>query len=80
MLKQFLGLSMAHDLVITYLSNEQLAVELMRGTVRSWPCDGQLTSVSLSMNYAILHKIGIANWIYSEHDFTISTILLHLST
>ncbi|KAA0026241.1 putative mitochondrial protein [Cucumis melo var. makuwa] len=46
---------------LVILLPRQLAVELMRGTVRSWPCDGQLPSVSLSMNYAILHKIDIVS-------------------
>ncbi|KGN50616.1 hypothetical protein Csa_021419 [Cucumis sativus] len=42
----FLGLSTPEDLVVTYPSSKQLAVELTCGTVRSWLIDGQLGSSS----------------------------------
>lgn len=66
---------MVDDLVITYLFNEQLAIELIGGTVHLWPSDGQQPIISLRMKYAIMHKIGIVNWIPSMHTSTICTSL-----
>ncbi|TYJ98292.1 uncharacterized protein E5676_scaffold232G00030 [Cucumis melo var. makuwa] len=57
---KILGLSVVDDLVITYLFNEQLAIELIGGTVHLWPSDGQQPIISLRMKYAIMHKIGSA--------------------
>lgn len=56
-------------------SLQQLAMKLTGDTVHSWPTNDQLPVVSLSIKYAILHKIGIANWILSIHASTISTSL-----
>lgn len=39
-LNQLLGLSVPDDLVIHYPSNEQLALELSGGIVKSWPTEG----------------------------------------
>ncbi|KAA0025838.1 envelope-like protein [Cucumis melo var. makuwa] len=50
-------------------------MKLTGDTVHSWPTNDQLPVVSLSIKYAILHKIGIANWILSIHASTISTSL-----
>ncbi|KAA0067619.1 envelope-like protein [Cucumis melo var. makuwa] len=47
------------------------------GTVHVWPVDGQLPVTSLTVKYAILHRIGISNWIPSTHASTISTSLGH---
>lgn len=60
-----------------YPLNKQLAMELTGGTIRSWPNDGQLPVVSLSIKCGILHKIGIANWIPSTHVSTIFAALGH---
>lgn len=43
----------------------------------TWPVDGQLLVASLTIKYAILHYIGIANRILSTHASTISTSLGH---
>ncbi|KAA0059659.1 envelope-like protein [Cucumis melo var. makuwa] len=63
--------------VINYSFNEQLALQLSSGLVKSWPSEGQLSVACLSMKYAILHKIGIANWIPSTHASTVSATLGH---
>ncbi|XP_058747177.1 uncharacterized protein LOC131620187 [Vicia villosa] len=43
--------------------------------VRSWPLKGKLSASKLSMKYAILHKIGAANWVPTNHKSTVSTVL-----
>ncbi|KAA0031685.1 uncharacterized protein E5676_scaffold409G00210 [Cucumis melo var. makuwa] len=45
-----------------------------RGTLSSWPVNG-IPAVSLSVKYAILHKIGIANWFPSSHASSVSVAL-----
>ncbi|XP_058747007.1 uncharacterized protein LOC131619996 [Vicia villosa] len=43
--------------------------------VNSWPLKEKLTASKLSIKYAMLHKIGAANWVPTNHKSTISTIL-----
>ncbi|XP_058777084.1 uncharacterized protein LOC131651435 [Vicia villosa] len=43
--------------------------------VRSWPLKGKLSASKLSMKYAMLHKIGAANWVPTNHKSTVSTVL-----
>ncbi|KAA0047418.1 flocculation protein FLO11-like [Cucumis melo var. makuwa] len=60
------------------LTTEQHALELSSGLVRNWPIDGQFLVTKLSVKYAILHKISIANWYPSKHLGTFSTELAFL--
>ncbi|XP_058784396.1 uncharacterized protein LOC131659189 [Vicia villosa] len=41
--------------------------------VNSWPLKEKLTASKLSIKYAMLHKIGAANWVPINHKSTIST-------
>ncbi|XP_058746561.1 uncharacterized protein LOC131619489 [Vicia villosa] len=43
--------------------------------VNSWPLKEKLTASKLSIKYAMLHKIGAANWVPTNHKSTISTLL-----
>ncbi|XP_058741935.1 uncharacterized protein LOC131614357 [Vicia villosa] len=43
--------------------------------VNSWPLKEKLTASKLSIKYAMLHKIGAANWVPTNHKSTISTVL-----
>lgn len=48
-------------------------------THKSWPRKGQLSAVVLSVNYDILHKIGLlANLMISSHGFGVSPQLTNL--
>ena len=40
--------------------------------VRQWPLKGKLSASKLSVKFAILHKIGAANWVPTNHKSTIS--------
>ncbi|KAA0038413.1 uncharacterized protein E6C27_scaffold270G003120 [Cucumis melo var. makuwa] len=51
-----------------------LASVLSGGTLSSWLTNG-IPVVALSVKYAILHKIGIANWFPSSHASSISVAL-----
>ncbi|TYK02780.1 uncharacterized protein E5676_scaffold145G00390 [Cucumis melo var. makuwa] len=44
------------------------------GTLSSWPVNG-IPAATLSVKYAILHKIGIANWFPSSHASSVSAAL-----
>ncbi|XP_058765555.1 uncharacterized protein LOC131639057 [Vicia villosa] len=43
--------------------------------VNNWPLKEKLTASKLSIKYAMLHKIGAANWVSTNHKSTISTVL-----
>ena len=77
LLNTFLGIALVADYAVPYPTPEYLAEELTGGTIRVWSIDGQLPVASLTVKYAILHRIGIANWIPSTHASTISTSLGH---
>ncbi|KAA0042876.1 uncharacterized protein E6C27_scaffold44G003910 [Cucumis melo var. makuwa] len=47
---------------------------VINGTLSSWPVNGILDA-ALSVKYAILHKIGIANWFPSSHASSVSATL-----
>ncbi|XP_050938842.1 uncharacterized protein LOC127148689 [Cucumis melo] len=47
---------------------------VINGTLSSWPVNG-IPAVALSVKYAILHKIGIANWFPSSHASSVSVAL-----
>ncbi|KAA0042993.1 uncharacterized protein E6C27_scaffold75G00670 [Cucumis melo var. makuwa] len=51
-----------------------LATVLPGGTLSTWPVNG-IPAAALRVKYAILHKIGIANWFPSSHASSISAAL-----
>ncbi|KAA0054436.1 envelope-like protein [Cucumis melo var. makuwa] len=55
-------------------SIEVLASELSGGTLFSWLVNG-IPTAALSVKYAILHKIGIADWFPSSHASCVSAAL-----
>ncbi|XP_058750178.1 uncharacterized protein LOC131623191 [Vicia villosa] len=57
------------------VSDNQMCKEITAGQVKTWPVKGKLTASKLSVKYAILHKIGAANWVPTQHKSTISAIL-----
>ncbi|XP_058733072.1 uncharacterized protein LOC131604659 [Vicia villosa] len=42
------------------------------GKVNKWPIKSKLSASSLNVRYALLHKIGAANWVPTNHTSTIS--------
>lgn len=74
----FLKVSLFAGFSVVLPSHEQLALELSKGTMHSWPADGQLPTIKLSVKYVILHKISIANWYLATNVSAISTTLGNL--
>ncbi|XP_050908528.1 uncharacterized protein LOC127122192 [Lathyrus oleraceus] len=43
--------------------------------VRKWPLKGKLVASKLSVKYVMLHKIGAANWVPTNHKSTVAVML-----
>ncbi|XP_050919703.1 uncharacterized protein LOC127137275 [Lathyrus oleraceus] len=43
--------------------------------VRKWPLKGKLVASTLSVKYTMLHKIGAANWVPTNHKSTVAVML-----
>ncbi|XP_050916169.1 uncharacterized protein LOC127131282 [Lathyrus oleraceus] len=43
--------------------------------VRKWPLKGKLVASKLSVKYAMLHKIGAAKWVPTNHKSTVAVML-----
>ncbi|KAA0066488.1 uncharacterized protein E5676_scaffold572G00570 [Cucumis melo var. makuwa] len=70
----FLGNAVSINFALSSPSIDVLASELSGGTLSSWPVNG-IHAAALSVKYAILHKIGIANWFPSSHASSVSAAL-----
>ncbi|KAA0025854.1 uncharacterized protein E5676_scaffold195G00330 [Cucumis melo var. makuwa] len=70
----FLGNIVDIDCSPSCPSTEVLATVLSGGTLSSSPVNG-IPATALSIKYAILHKIGIANWFRSSHASSVSAAL-----
>ncbi|KAA0034931.1 envelope-like protein [Cucumis melo var. makuwa] len=64
----------SHYSPLIHSDTDVLAFVLSRGTLSFWPTDG-IPVIALSVKYAILHKIGIANWFPSSHASSVSVAL-----
>ncbi|XP_050941531.1 uncharacterized protein LOC127149711 [Cucumis melo] len=70
----FLGNAVFINFAPSSSSTEVLASELSGGILSSWPVNS-IPAAALSVKYAILHKIGIANWFPSSHASSVSAAL-----
>ncbi|KAL5161513.1 hypothetical protein HKD37_07G018785 [Glycine soja] len=55
------------------VSEHQIAKEITAKQVQHWPKKGKLSAGKLSVKYAILHRIGTANWVPTNHTSTVAT-------
>ncbi|XP_050919322.1 uncharacterized protein LOC127136851 [Lathyrus oleraceus] len=55
------------------VTDDQVCKEITAKQVRHWPNKRKLSAGKLSVKYAILHRIGTANWVPTNHTSTIST-------
>ncbi|XP_050916329.1 uncharacterized protein LOC127131451 [Lathyrus oleraceus] len=55
------------------VTDDQLCKEITSMQVKHWPNKCKLIAGKLSVKYAILHRIGIVNWMPINHTSTIST-------
>ncbi|XP_058784437.1 uncharacterized protein LOC131659240 [Vicia villosa] len=49
------------------VSDNQMCKVITAGQVKTWPVKGKLNASKLSVKYAILHRIGAANWQTLKH-------------
>ncbi|XP_058724890.1 uncharacterized protein LOC131596299 [Vicia villosa] len=57
------------------VTDNQVCQVITAKHVKIWPMKEKLTASKLSIKYAMLHKIGAANWVPINHKSTISTVL-----
>ncbi|KAL5133640.1 hypothetical protein HKD37_03G006932 [Glycine soja] len=55
------------------VSEHQIAKEITAKQIQHWPKKGKLSAGKLSVKYAILHRIGAANWVPTNHTSTVAT-------
>ncbi|KAK2410131.1 hypothetical protein QL285_045517 [Trifolium repens] len=56
-------------------TNNQICKTITANQVKVWPLKGKVPSAMLSVKYAILNRIGAANWVPTTHSSTIATNL-----
>ena len=56
-------------------TDNQVSREITANQVTTWPKKGNISSGKLSVKYAILNRIGAANWIPTTHSTSIATCL-----
>src|ERR1043165_4563868 len=55
------------------VTDNQVCQVITAQQVKHWPLKGKLTASKLSVKFAMLHKIGAANWVPTNHKSTISS-------
>ncbi|XP_057452477.1 uncharacterized protein LOC130744305 [Lotus japonicus] len=60
------------------ISLNVITKEITAGHVKSWPKKGIMSTGALSVKYALLNRIGAANWFLTNHSSHISTGLAQL--
>ncbi|XP_058767963.1 uncharacterized protein LOC131641684 [Vicia villosa] len=53
------------------LTDNEVCKVITGGKVKKWPIKSKLSASSLNVRYALLHKIGAANWVPTNHTSTI---------
>ncbi|XP_050885318.1 uncharacterized protein LOC127089525 [Lathyrus oleraceus] len=57
------------------VTDNKICQVITANQVRKWPLKGKLVASKLSVKYAMLHKIGIANWVPTNHKSTVAVML-----
>jgi hypothetical protein len=55
------------------VTNNEVCKTITANQVKVWPLKGKVPSVMLSVKYAILNRIGTANWVPTTHTSDIAT-------
>ncbi|XP_058751064.1 uncharacterized protein LOC131624093 [Vicia villosa] len=53
------------------VTDNEVCKVITGGKVKKWPIKSKLSASSLNVRYALLHKIGAANWVPTNHTSTI---------
>jgi hypothetical protein len=59
-------------------TNNQICKTITANQVKVWPLKGKVPSAMLSVKYAILNRIGYANWVPTNHTYGITAQLAKL--
>ncbi|XP_058742603.1 uncharacterized protein LOC131615119 [Vicia villosa] len=54
------------------VTDNEVCKVITGGKVKKWPIKSKLFASSLNVRYALLHKIGAANWVPTNHTSTIA--------
>ncbi|XP_058784318.1 uncharacterized protein LOC131659097 [Vicia villosa] len=73
-INNYLGRSEEAQLKLDVSDNKVCQV-ITANQVKRWPLKRKLSASKLSMKYSMLHKIGAANWVPTNHKSTIATVL-----
>ncbi|XP_050876854.1 uncharacterized protein LOC127080583 [Lathyrus oleraceus] len=73
-INRFLGRSEEKQAEVE-VSNNVICREITAKQVKEWPRKGKLSASYLSVKYAVLHRIGAANWVPTNHTSKIATRL-----
>ncbi|XP_050875909.1 uncharacterized protein LOC127079567 [Lathyrus oleraceus] len=57
------------------VTNNRICQVITANQVRKWPLKGKLVASKLSVKYAMLHKIGAAIWVPTNHKSTVAVML-----
>ncbi|XP_050909537.1 uncharacterized protein LOC127123355 [Lathyrus oleraceus] len=57
------------------VTDNKICQVITANQVRKWPLKGKLVASKLSVKYAMLHKIGAANWVPTNHKSTVAVML-----
>ncbi|XP_050885988.1 uncharacterized protein LOC127091400 [Lathyrus oleraceus] len=57
------------------VTDDKIYQVITANQVRKWPLKGKLVASKLSVKYAMLHKIGAANWVPTNHKSTVAVML-----
>jgi hypothetical protein len=71
-INRYLGINEI-DCVDAEISDNQVCKVITTNQVKVWPKKGKTSSGKLSVKYAILNRIGAANWVPTTHSSDIAT-------
>ncbi|XP_050878189.1 uncharacterized protein LOC127082007 [Lathyrus oleraceus] len=57
------------------VNDNKICQVITANQVRKWPLKGKLVASKLNVKYAMLHKIGAANWVPTNHKSTVVVML-----
>ena len=55
------------------MTDNEICKEITAKQVKKWPIKGKLSAGKLSVKYVVLHRVGAANWVSTNHTSTIAT-------
>ncbi|XP_050875223.1 uncharacterized protein LOC127078845 [Lathyrus oleraceus] len=70
-INRFLGRSEEEQAEVE-VSNNVICTEITAKQLKEWPRKGKLLAGFLSVKYAVLHRIGAANWVPTNHTSNIA--------